>query len=54
MADFVAEASDERWTNLISAARDGQDPALAALAFVLRSKLVPAKPTFTVIRRAAS
>jgi peptidyl-prolyl cis-trans isomerase C len=54
MADFVAEANDERWTNLISAARDAEDPALAALAFVLRSKLVPAKQTFTVIRRVAS
>lgn len=53
MADFVAEANDERWTNLISAARDAEDPALAALAFVLRSKLVPARQTFTVIRRAS-
>lgn len=54
MADFVAEANDERWTNLISAARDAEDPALACLAAVLRSKLVPAKPSFTVIRRVAS
>jgi peptidyl-prolyl cis-trans isomerase C len=54
MADFVAEANDERWTNLISAARDAEDPALAALAYVLRSKLVPAKQTFTLIRRVAS
>ncbi|HVI33507.1 peptidylprolyl isomerase [Phenylobacterium sp.] len=51
VADFVAEASDERWTNLISAARDAEDPALACLAQVLRSKLVPAKPVFTLIRR---
>lgn len=54
MAQFVAEADDERWTNLISAARDGEDPALACLAAVLRSKLVPAKQVFTVIRRAVS
>lgn len=54
MAAFVADASDERWTNLISAARDADDPALASLACVLRSKLVPARQTFTVIRRAAS
>lgn len=53
MAEFVAEANDERWTNLISAARDGEDPALACLAAVLRSKLVPAKQVFTLIRRAA-
>jgi peptidyl-prolyl cis-trans isomerase C len=51
MADFVTGANDERWTNLMSAARDAQDPALACLAAVLRSKLVPAKQTFTVIRR---
>ncbi|MBL8556207.1 MAG: peptidyl-prolyl cis-trans isomerase [Phenylobacterium sp.] len=53
MADFVADANDERWTNLVSAARDAADPALACLAAVLRSKLVPAKQTFTVIRRVA-
>ncbi|MFN3582659.1 peptidylprolyl isomerase [Phenylobacterium sp.] len=51
MAEFVAEANDERWTNLISAARDAEDPALAGLAAVLRSKLVPQKQTFTLIRR---
>lgn len=54
MAEFVADANDERWTNLISAARDAADPALACLATVLRSKLVPAKPTYTIIRRVAS
>lgn len=53
MAQFVAEADDERWTNLISAARDGEDPALACLAAVLRSKLAPAKQVFTLIRRGA-
>lgn len=54
MAAFVAEANDERWTHLISAARDAADPALACLATVLRSKLVPAKQVFTVIRRVAA
>lgn len=54
MADFVGEANDERWTNLISAARDAEDPALACLAAVLRSKLVPARPSYTLIRRVAS
>jgi peptidyl-prolyl cis-trans isomerase C len=52
MADFVDTADDERWTNLISAARDAEDPALACLAAVLRSKVEPVKRTFTVIRRA--
>lgn len=54
MASFVAEADDERWTNLISAARDAEDPALACLAAVLRSKLVPARQVFTVIRRVSA
>lgn len=54
MAAFVADANDERWTNLISAARDATDPALACLASILRSKLVPAKQVFTVIRRVAA
>lgn len=54
MSDFVGEANDERWTNLISAARDAEDPALACLAAVLRSKLVPAKQTFTLIRRVSA
>lgn len=53
MADFVAEADDERWTKLISAARDSEDPALACLATILRSKLSPSRRSFTVIRRAA-
>jgi peptidyl-prolyl cis-trans isomerase C len=51
MADFVETADDERWTNLISAARDAEDPAVACLAAVLRSKVEPAKRTFTLIRR---
>lgn len=51
MVDFVDQADDERWTHLISAARDAEDPALACLAAVLRSKIEPAKRTFTVIRR---
>lgn len=53
-AEFVGEANDERWTNLISAARDAADPALACLAFVLRSKLEPARQTFTLIKRASA
>lgn len=52
VTEFVDEADDERWTNLISASRDAPDPALACLATVLRSKVEPAKRTFTLIRRA--
>jgi len=51
LAEFTAEADDERWTNLISAVRDATDPALACVAAVVRSKVAPAKRTFTVIRR---
>ncbi|MGV6872175.1 peptidylprolyl isomerase [Pseudochelatococcus sp. B33] len=47
---FVAGAGDEAWTSLISAARNGSDPVLAALRFMLRSKLVPPRRTRTVIR----
>lgn len=51
IADFIAEADDERWTNLISAVRDAADPGLACVAAVVRSKIAPAKRTFTLIRR---
>jgi len=43
-----------RGTQLISAARDGDDPALAALSAILTAKLAPALPAkraFTVIGR---
>ena len=50
----AGEANDERWTNLISATRDATDPALACLAFVLRSKLEPVRQTFTLIKRASA
>lgn len=54
-AEFVNHAEEESWTKLISAARDADDPALAALSAILRSRLEPPKRTFTVIgrRRAA-
>lgn len=54
VADFVREANDERWTQLISATQGADDPSLAALAALLRSKIEPAKRTFTVIRRVGS
>lgn len=47
---FVTEADDEAWTSLISAAQNGPDPVLAALRFMLRSKLVPPRRTRTLIR----
>ncbi|MFO1015112.1 MAG: hypothetical protein U1E50_15265 [Caulobacteraceae bacterium] len=49
---FVDEADDERWTTLISAVQSAPDPGLAAIAHLLRSKLEPAKPRYTIFRRA--
>lgn len=51
VADFVKGGDDEAWTRVISAAQGGADPALAALNAILKARLVPAKATFTLIRR---
>lgn len=51
VAGFVAGADDDAWTQLVSAARDAEDPALAGLAALLRSKIEPPKRTFTIIQR---
>lgn len=50
-AEFVNHAEEERWTQLISAARDADDPAVAALAAILKARLEPPKRSFTVIGR---
>jgi peptidyl-prolyl cis-trans isomerase C len=50
-ADFVGQADDEAWTRLISAAQGAGDPALAALAAILKSRLEPPKRSFTLIQR---
>ena len=42
---------DERWTQLISTSQRSEDAALAAIAQILRSKLTPAKRSFTLIRK---
>ena len=39
VADFVAGADDEQWTQVVSAARNGDDPAHAALVAVLKAAL---------------
>jgi peptidyl-prolyl cis-trans isomerase C len=52
-ARFVDEADDQAWTQLISAAQGAEDPALAGLAAILKSKVAPPKRTFTLIQRAA-
>ena len=48
---FVKTADDEAWTRVISATRDGEDPALACVRAILKTR--PAAPgrTFTLIRR---
>ena len=51
VAAFVQGGDDEAWTRVISAAQGAEDPALSALAAILKSRLVPAKATFTLIRR---
>jgi peptidyl-prolyl cis-trans isomerase C len=51
VAAFVQGGDDEAWTHVISAAQGADDPALSALGAILKSRLVPAKATFTLIRR---
>lgn len=53
-ASFAEQADDERWTQLISAIRDAEDPALAALAQILRARLEPKAHVHTVFRRTAA
>ena len=51
MAHFVDNAGDESWTHLISAAQGAKDPAIAAMASLLRTKLTPKARTYTIVRR---
>jgi peptidyl-prolyl cis-trans isomerase C len=51
VAEFVNTADDEGWTQLISAAQGADDPAIAAMASILRTRLAPAVRTYTVVRR---
>ncbi len=54
--DFVQNADDDRWTQLISASQGADDPALAALAAILKTTIAPARPprAFTIIARRAT
>jgi peptidyl-prolyl cis-trans isomerase C len=57
--EFVNHADDERWTQLISAVQGAADPAIAAMASLLKARLAPepAPPvastvrTYTIIKR---
>ncbi len=51
VATFVRSADDEAWTKLISAARDADDPALACVAVILKTKLTPPRQMFNLIKR---
>jgi peptidyl-prolyl cis-trans isomerase C len=51
---FVDHADDEKWTQLISATQGAADPAVSAMASLLKAGLTPKAPhvhTYTVIRR---
>lgn len=51
---FVDHADDEKWTQLISATQGAADPAVAAMASLLKSKLTPKAPhvhTYTLVKR---
>lgn len=50
-ASFAEQADDERWTQLVSAIRDADDPALAAMAQILRTRLEPKAHTHTIFKR---
>lgn len=51
IAAFIQGADDEGWTRLISAAQGSDDPALACVRAILKSKLTMPGKTFTLIRR---
>ena len=48
---FVADADDERWTQLISATQGTEDPALGCVRAILKGKLQPAARAYTLIKR---
>ena len=50
---FVDHADDESWTQLISASQGAADPAVAAMASLLKSRLTPKAHvhTYTLIKR---
>lgn len=51
ISGFVQGADDQGWTRLISAAQGSDDPALACVRAILKSKLTAPAKTFTLIRR---
>ncbi|MDO9589294.1 MAG: peptidylprolyl isomerase [Brevundimonas sp.] len=51
ISGFIQGADDQGWTRLISAAQGSDDPALACVRAILKSKLTTSSKTFTLIRR---
>ena len=51
IAAFIQGADDQGWTRLISAAQGSDDPALACVRAILKSKLKAPARTYTLIRR---
>lgn len=51
ISGFIQGADDQGWTRLISAAQGSDDPALACVRAILKSKLTAPGRTFTLIRR---
>lgn len=51
ISSFIQGADDQGWTRLISAAQGADDPALACVRAILKSKLTTPGRTFTLIRR---
>lgn len=50
--DFLDNADDESFTQLVSAAQGADDPLLASVTCVLKKRLTPARKTFSLIRKA--
>jgi len=51
ITSFVRSSDDEGWTRLISAAQGSDDPALACVRAILKTRLTTPAKTFTLIRR---
>jgi peptidyl-prolyl cis-trans isomerase C len=51
VADFVGSADDQGWTQLISTAQGAADPAIAAMASMLKTRLTPAPRRHAIVRR---
>jgi peptidyl-prolyl cis-trans isomerase C len=51
VAHFVDNANDETWTQLISATQGATDPAIVAMASLLKAKLTPKARTYTLVSR---